>query len=143
MATNDPLCLKSHLASIHLSIMMSPASCCSCTVQNTCNKEIKRQLATATIFFHEHSQFTEHQRKGEAFSLTTFYLLHSFHRRHLDISHMITADCSPPHILKPETLNFECKLLTTNLALLMQVVLMISVLIFSLCNCVGRNFVLS
>ena len=112
MATSDPLCLKSHLASIHLSIihlsiMMSPASCCSCTVQNTCNKEIKRQLATATIFFHEHSQFTEHQGKGEAFSLTTFYLLHSFHRRHLDISHMITADCSPPHILKPETLNFR------------------------------------
>ena len=142
MITNDPLCLKSHLTSIHSSIMMSPASSCSCTVQNTCKKEIKRQLATATIFFHEHSQFTEHQGKREAFSLTPFYLLHSFHR-HLDISHMITVDYSPPHILKPETFNFRVKLLTTNLALLMQVVLMISVLIFSLCNCVGRNFVLS
>ena len=38
------------------------------------------------VFFHEHSQFTGQQGKGEAISLTPLYHFHPLHR-HLDISH--------------------------------------------------------
>ena len=33
------------------------------------------------VFFHEHSQFTGLQRKGEATSLTFLYSFHPFHRQ--------------------------------------------------------------
>ena len=42
------------------------------------------------VFFHNHSQFTGQQGKGESISLTPFYHFHPFHR-YLDISWAITA----------------------------------------------------
>ena len=46
------------------------------------------------VFFHEHSQFTEQQRKGEAISLTPLYHFHPLHK-HLDIiSLTITEESS-------------------------------------------------
>ena len=45
------------------------------------------------ISFHEHSQFTGHQGKVEAFSLTPLYHFPPFHR-HFDISRVITTGSS-------------------------------------------------
>ena len=49
------------------------------------------------VFFHDHSQITGQQGKGEGISLTPRYHFHSLHR-HLDISRAITAESSPLHI---------------------------------------------
>ena len=49
------------------------------------------------VFFHEHSQITGLQRKGEGISLTPQYHFHPLHR-HLDISRAISAESSPLHI---------------------------------------------
>ena len=54
------------------------------------------------VFFHEHSQFTGQQGKGEAISLTPLYHLHPLHR-HLDISRAIAAGSSPLHIASSQT----------------------------------------
>ena len=54
------------------------------------------------VFFHEHSQFTEQQGKGEGICLTPLYNLHPLYR-HLDISRAITADSSPLHIASSRT----------------------------------------
>ena len=45
------------------------------------------------VFFHEHSQFTGQQGKGEGIYLTPLYHFHPLHR-HLDISRAITAESS-------------------------------------------------
>ena len=50
-----------------------------------------------SFFFHEQSQFTGHQEKGDAISLNHLYHFHPLYR-HLDISQVITADSSPLHI---------------------------------------------
>ena len=49
------------------------------------------------VFFHEYSQFTGKQRKGEAFSFFFFYNFHSPHK-HLDISRVIATKSSPLRI---------------------------------------------
>ena len=49
------------------------------------------------VFFHNHSQFTGQQGKGEGISLTPFYYFHPLHR-YLDISWAITAESSPLRI---------------------------------------------
>ena len=49
------------------------------------------------IFFHEHSQITGLQGKGEGISLTSDYHFHPLHR-YLDISRAITAGSSPLHV---------------------------------------------
>ena len=49
------------------------------------------------VFFHEHSQITGLQGKGEGISLTPHYHFHPLHR-HLDISRVITAESSTLHI---------------------------------------------
>ena len=54
------------------------------------------------IFFHEHSQFTGQQGKGEGIYLTPLYHFHPLHR-HLDISRAITAKSSPLHIAGSRT----------------------------------------
>ena len=54
------------------------------------------------VFFHEHSQFTEQQGKGEGICLTPLYHSHPLHR-HLDIIRAITAESSPLHIAGSRT----------------------------------------
>ena len=54
------------------------------------------------VFFHEHSQITGLQGKGEGISLTPHYHFHPLHR-HLDISRAITAESSPLHIASSRT----------------------------------------
>ena len=54
------------------------------------------------VFFHEHSQFTGQQGKGEGIYLTPLYHFHPLHR-HLDISRAITAESSPLHIAGSRT----------------------------------------
>ena len=49
------------------------------------------------VFFHEYSQITGLQGKGEGISLTPHYHFHPLHR-HLDISRAITAESSYLHI---------------------------------------------
>ena len=65
------------------------------------------------VFFHDHSQFTGLQGKGEGISLTPHYHFHPLHR-HLDISRVITAESSPLHIaiaagLEPGTFGFRAQ----------------------------------
>ena len=64
------------------------------------------------VFFHNQSQITGLQGKGEGISVTPHY--HPFHR-HLDISRTITADSSPLHIGSSRTKVPERKSLTTKL----------------------------
>ena len=55
------------------------------------------------VFFHEHSQFTGQQGKGEiAISLTLLFNFHPLHRD-LDISRVITAERSSPYIVSSRT----------------------------------------
>ena len=54
------------------------------------------------VFFHELSQITGLQGKGESISLTPHYHFHPLHR-HLDISRAITAESSPLHIASSRT----------------------------------------
>ena len=54
------------------------------------------------VFFHEHSQITGLQGKGEGISLTPHYHFHPLHR-HLDISRAITAESSPLRIASSRT----------------------------------------
>ena len=54
------------------------------------------------VFFHEHSQSTGQQGKGEGIYLTPLYHFHPLHR-HLDISRAITAESSPLHIAGSRT----------------------------------------
>ena len=54
------------------------------------------------FFFHEHSQITELQGKGEGISLTPHYHFHPLHR-HLDISRAIAAESSPLRIASSRT----------------------------------------
>ena len=65
------------------------------------------------ISFHEHSQITGQQGKGEAISLPLYY----FHplQRHLDIIWEITAESSPPHSSNRELLISELKSHATKL----------------------------
>ena len=49
------------------------------------------------VFFHEHSQFTGQQGKGEGISLTPLCHLHLLHKLS-DISRTIIAESSPLHI---------------------------------------------
>ena len=55
-----------------------------------------------SFFFHEHSRFTGHQKKGKGFSLTPHYHFHPLHR-HLDISRAITVGSLPLHIASSQT----------------------------------------
>ena len=55
-----------------------------------------------SVFFHEHSEITGLQRKGEGISLTPHYHFHPLHRC-LDISWTITAESSPLHIASSRT----------------------------------------
>ena len=72
------------------------------------------------VFFHEHSQFTGKQVKGQAISLTPVYDFHPLHR-HIDIiSRIIIAESAPLHIPSSwtrtrEPFVSEGKLLTTKL----------------------------
>ena len=68
------------------------------------------------VFFHNHSQITGLQLKGEDISLTPNYHFHSLDR-HLDISRAITAKSSPLHIGSSwtRTRNSNPKSLTTKL----------------------------
>ena len=59
------------------------------------------------VFFHEHSQFTGQQGKGEGIYLTPLYHFHPLHR-HLDISRAITAESSPLHIADSQTRTGYC-----------------------------------
>ena len=54
-------------------------------------------LFSIWAFFHDHSQFTGLQGKGEGISLTPHYHFHPLHR-HVDISRAIAAESSPLHI---------------------------------------------
>ena len=54
------------------------------------------------VLFHEHSQFTGEQGKGEGIYLTPLYHFHPLHR-HLDISRAIAAESSPLHIAGSRT----------------------------------------
>ena len=45
-------------------------------------------LQNISVFFHEHSDFTGQQGKGEAISLIPLYHFHPLHR-HLDINQVI------------------------------------------------------
>ena len=49
------------------------------------------------FLFHDHSQITELQGKGEGISWTPHYHFQPFHR-HLDIGRVITAESLPLHI---------------------------------------------
>ena len=49
------------------------------------------------VFFHEHSQITVLQGKGEGIPLTPQYHFHPLHR-HLDISREFTAESSHLHV---------------------------------------------
>ena len=57
------------------------------------------------VLFHEHSQFTGQQEKGEAISLIPLYRFHPLHR-HFDISRTITAESSPLHFCSSRTRAF-------------------------------------
>ena len=57
----------------------------------------KKIFFSIWVFFHNHSQITGLQLKGEDISLTPNYHFHSLDR-HLDISRAITAKSSPLHI---------------------------------------------
>ena len=57
---------------------------------------------TVWVFFHDYSQFTGLQGKGEAISLTPHYHFHLLHRN-LDISRAVTAESSPLHITSSRT----------------------------------------
>ena len=54
------------------------------------------------FLFHEHSQITGLQGKGEGIPLTPHYHFHPLHRR-LDISRAITAESSPLHVASSRT----------------------------------------
>ena len=54
------------------------------------------------VFFHEYSQITGLQGKGETISLTPHYHFQPLHR-HLDISQAITVESSPLHIASSRT----------------------------------------
>ena len=54
------------------------------------------------VFYHDHSQITGLQGKGEGISLTPHYHFHPLHR-YLDISRAITAESSPLHIASSRT----------------------------------------
>ena len=54
------------------------------------------------VFFHEHSQITGLQGKGEGISLTPHYHFHPLDR-HLDIRQATTADSSNLHIASNRT----------------------------------------
>ena len=54
------------------------------------------------VLFHEHSQITGLQGKGEGILLTPHYRFHPLHR-HLDISPAITAESSPLQIVSSRT----------------------------------------
>ena len=54
------------------------------------------------VFFHEHSQFTRHQGKGEVISLTPLYHFHPLYR-HLEVSRAIAAESSPLHVARSWT----------------------------------------
>ena len=54
------------------------------------------------VFFHDHSQITGLQEKGEGISLTPHYCLHPLHR-HLNIIWAITAENSPLYIGSSKT----------------------------------------
>ena len=54
------------------------------------------------FFFHNYSQITGLQGKGEGISLTPHYHFHPLHR-HLDISWAITAESSLLHIGSSQT----------------------------------------
>ena len=57
----------------------------------------KTNFFSIGVFFHDHSQITGLQGKGEGISLTPHYYYHPLHR-HLDISRAITAENSALHI---------------------------------------------
>ena len=61
-------------------------------------------------FFHEHSQVTGLQGKGEGISLTPHYQFHPLHI-HLDISRAVTAENSPLHIASINTAHTTAVLL--------------------------------
>ena len=88
-----------------------------------CSK-IFEHLFSTWVFFHEHSQFTGQQGKGEAISFILFYLFHLFNR-HFDICQVITTASSPLHIASSHTQirNFwisKCNSLTTKLRTKLQ-----------------------
>ena len=55
------------------------------------------------VFFHEHSQITGLQGKGEGIFLTRHYHFHPLHRHFDIISQAITAESSPLHIASGRT----------------------------------------
>ena len=64
---------------------------------NKNDTESNTQRRTFSQTFHDHSQITGLQRKGEGISLTPHYHFHPPHR-HLGISRVITAESSTLHI---------------------------------------------
>ena len=63
-----------------------------------------------TVFFHEHSRFTDQQGKGEGIFLTPLYHLYPL-QRHSDVNRTITAG-SPPLLaagLRPGTFRFAAQ----------------------------------
>ena len=65
--------------------------------QNASFMSFSYKFFSIWVFFHEHSQFTGQQGKGEGIYLISLYHFHPLHRR-LDISRGITAGSSPLHI---------------------------------------------
>ena len=65
--------------------------------KNDTESNTQRQTLTNGVFFHDHSQITGLQGKGEGISLTPHYHFHPPHR-HLGISRVITAESSTLHI---------------------------------------------
>ena len=57
-----------------------------------------------SFFFHEHSQFTEQQKKGKGISLTPHYHFNPLHW-HFDISRTITVGSLPLHIASSHAQN--------------------------------------
>ena len=84
----DSLTLKHHLTPSKIEIIGKP---------HTLYTQFAQFFFSIFFFFHDHSQFTGLQGKGEGISLTPHYHFHSLHR-HLDISWAITAESSPLHI---------------------------------------------
>ena len=83
-----------HVESKYLSDSWFPFRNCSGVI---CRARRNIYIFSIWILFHEHSQFTGQQEKGEAISLTSLYHFHPLHR-HLDISRAITAGSSPLHL---------------------------------------------
>ena len=95
------------------------------------------------VFFHELSQITGLQGKGESISLTPHYHFQPLHR-HLDISRAITAEVSPLHIASCRSRTRSLWFPSASLLLLMYVLSYIGCNVCNVCtNVCNPMFVLS